>query len=262
MPKGSSDAEIKKAYYKLAKQYHPDTNQGNPSAAKQFQEVGRAYDTLRDPQKRATYDQVGHDAFERMEAGGGAPGAGGPFGGGGGAEVDPEELYRMFFGGGRGGGRGGGGFQSIIFEQMFGGARQRRGQSIQTMMTISFNEAVKGTRKVVDLSSVGMAGAKPVEVTIPAGEGGAGEEERGCSRECRTTAAEPTLPTLPAALSSGYSTNVSSPRPPPQAWTAGSSCGWRARAGRGPRACRPATSTSSSRWRAPPPLSGTGTTST
>ncbi|GAB4814787.1 hypothetical protein N2152v2_001833 [Parachlorella kessleri] len=175
--RGASDSEIKKAFYQLAKKYHPDTNKDDPEAAKKFQEAQKAYDTLRDAEKRSAYDQLGHSAYEQMESGGGMPGgmggAGGPFGGG--VEVDPEELLRHVFGAGGGGGRGG--FQGTIFEQMFGGGGgfggyqvPRRGQNIRTALAISFHEAVKGARKVVDLSGIpGLAGQGRVEIKIPAG---------------------------------------------------------------------------------------------
>lgn len=174
--RGAAEGEIKKAYYKLAKQYHPDTNQDDPEAAKKFQEVQRAYDTLRDPQKRAAYDQLGHAAYESAESTGGAPGGGdGPFGPG----VDAEELLRSFFGGGRGGGRGGaGGFEGTIFEHMFtggggqwSGSRRPMRQVLRAGMTISFDEAMKGAKKVLNLASFGIRdpGAKPVEVSIPPG---------------------------------------------------------------------------------------------
>ncbi|KAL4446217.1 hypothetical protein ABPG77_003024 [Micractinium sp. CCAP 211/92] len=174
----ANDSEIKKKYYQLAKKYHPDTNQGDPEAAKKFQEVQRAYDTLRDPQKRQAYDGMGHAAYENMEATGGAPGGGpgGPFPGAG-FEVDPDELFREFFGGA---GRGGG-FQGTIFEHMFGGggggragfggARMRPRPVVRTAMRVSFEEAVSGTSKLVDLSQLGIPGigSKAVEINIPAG---------------------------------------------------------------------------------------------
>lgn len=174
--RGASDAEIKKAYYSLAKKYHPDTNQGDPQAAKKFQDVQRAYDTLRDPQKRTAYDQLGHAAYEAADASGGAPGGGGgPFGGGQGMHVDPEDLFREFFGGGAGSGAAGG-FQGTIFEHVFGGGfggTARRGRSIQAAVTISFEEAIKGTRRTVDPSSLGLRGMSgssgPVEIVIPPG---------------------------------------------------------------------------------------------
>ena len=113
----SSDSEIKKAYYKLAKKYHPDTNKSDATSAKRFSEIQEAYDTLKDPQKRSVYDQLGHQRFQNSDAGsasgggfGGFGGGGGsPFGGRGGGGFDDvfQDMAREFFGGGAMGGSGG-----------------------------------------------------------------------------------------------------------------------------------------------------------
>ena len=86
--------EIKKAYRKLAVKYHPDKNPNDKEAEEKFKEISAAFDVLKDPDKRAKYDQFGHDAFQ---------------GGGSAAGVDPFDLFRDVFGGG-----GGGGFGSIF----------------------------------------------------------------------------------------------------------------------------------------------------
>lgn len=159
--KGASETEIKKAYRKLALQYHPDRNKGDKELEKKFKEVTKAYEVLSDPSKRQTYDQFGEAAFEQ-----GGPGAGGPFGGGG------PFTYRYTSGGfsSQGGPDSGwdfGGFSDPfeIFEQFFGGAspfgRTQRRQTYS--LTISFMDAVKGTTKKVNL------GGKIQTIKIPSG---------------------------------------------------------------------------------------------
>ena len=159
--KSATPEEIKKAYRKLALQYHPDRNKGKDAEGK-FKEVTKAYEVLSDPQKKQTYDQFGHAAFEQGAGQGPFGGAGGPFGG---AQGGPFS-YTYSTGGDGGAGFDFGGFNDPfeIFEQFFGGgspfARQRR-QAYS--LTIDFLEAVKGTTKKVTINN------KSQTIKIPAG---------------------------------------------------------------------------------------------
>lgn len=121
--KNATASEIKKAYLGLAKQLHPDVNKDDPEAAKKFQEVQRAYEVLKDDEKRQTYDQVGHDAFNRAEEGGGA-GAG--FSGFPGFEdiFNNSDIFNMF-------------------RQKMGG------EDVKVSVELSFMEAVQGCNKTV-----------------------------------------------------------------------------------------------------------------
>jgi len=136
--KDATDDQIKKAYRQLSKKYHPDLNRDNPEAEDKFKEINAAYEVLGDKQKRAQYDQFGAAGF-----GGGAGGAG--FGG-------------FDFSGFQGGGGAAGGFADI-FESFFGGAasggrRQRsyRGQDLEVLLNITFEEAIFGTDKEITLN--------------------------------------------------------------------------------------------------------------
>ncbi len=133
--KGASDDEIKKAYRKLAKQYHPDLNKDNPEAAEKFKEVGEAYSVLSDSEKRARYDQFGHAGVDPNYGAGG----GGGFGGFGDFDMgDLGDIFGSFFGGGFGGGQRRSG--------------PRKGQDIQQYITLDFEEAAFGCTKKISVN--------------------------------------------------------------------------------------------------------------
>jgi molecular chaperone DnaJ len=138
--KGVSDAELKKAYRKMAMKYHPDRNPDDKEAEKKFKEVNEAYDILKDAQKRAAYDQYGHAAFEHGSGGMGGGGFGG-FGGAG--HADFSDVFGDFFGDMFGGGAG----------HHAGPGGRERGSDLRYNLTVSLEDAFAG---------------KEVKVSIPA----------------------------------------------------------------------------------------------
>ena len=140
--KSATEDELKKAYRKKAKEYHPDLNPGDAQAEAKFKEANEAYEVLSDSQKRARYDQFGHAGVDPNYGAGGAGGYGGGFGGGG-FDFDLGDIFGSFFGGGF----GGGGRQSNP-------NAPRRGEDIQTRVTISFEDAAKGCKRTVDINRV------------------------------------------------------------------------------------------------------------
>jgi len=150
--KTATDAELKKAYRKLAVKYHPDKNPGDKSAEEKFKDISEAYDVLSDPKKRAQYDQFGSDYFR---AGGAGAGGFGGAGGGAGGFRDPYDIFSQMFGGAGGGMDG-----ADIFGQMFGGGARRgrkssrgqRGSDLEYRLDISFSDAVFGAEKRIRLS--------------------------------------------------------------------------------------------------------------
>ena len=139
--KSASDDEIKKAYRKLAKKYHPDLNQGDKTAEQKFKEVNEAYDVLSDQTKKARYDQFGHAGTD-PNYGGGSGGysyySENPFG----TDFDLGDIFGSFFGG-------------------FGGGRSRRssnsprrGEDVEVTLNISFLEAAKGCCKKISYNHI------------------------------------------------------------------------------------------------------------
>ena len=165
--KTATEAEIKKAYRKLAMKYHPDYNPGDKEAEEKFKEINEAHEVLSDPEKRQKYDQFGFAGVD-PNYGAGQGGFGGGFGG-----VDLNDLFGEMFGGGFGG---------------FGGSARanpnapRKGQDIRVRITLSFDEAVHGCKKNITIT-----------------------RQQQCS-ECKGTGAEPgTSPeTCPDCGGRGY----------------------------------------------------------
>ncbi len=188
--KSATDAEIKKAYRKLAKKYHPDMNKDNPKAEDLFKEVTEAYEVLSDKEKRKLYDQFGHAAFDEGAGQGGAYGAGGQ-GFGSGAGGFGGQGFRGGFSGGGGFGNGsfhfegnpGDGYQEYyytgdnlddIFDGFFGGAgkksrsRSRDGEDVLAKVEVSFEEAALGADKVIRFRTPD-GREQSLQVHIPAG---------------------------------------------------------------------------------------------
>ncbi|PRH80070.1 molecular chaperone DnaJ [Streptomyces solincola] len=155
VPKDATEAEIKKAYRKLAREFHPDANKGDADAETRFKEVSEANDVLGDPKKRKEYDEAralfGNGGFRP----GGAGGPGGTF------NFDLGDLFGGAQGGGGPGGAGGfgGGGLGDVFGGLFnrgatGGRTQpRRGQDVESEVTLSFTEAVDGATVPLRMSS-------------------------------------------------------------------------------------------------------------
>ena len=153
--RSADEKELKAAYRKLAKQYHPDANPGDKTAEAKFKEISEAYEVLKDPQKKAAYDRFGHQAFENGMGGRGGAGFGPDFN----SSMSDifEDLFGDFMGGGGRGRRGGGGRSN--------GAT--RGADLRYNMEISLTEAFTGkTAQIRVPSSVSCevcsgSGAKP-----------------------------------------------------------------------------------------------------
>lgn len=157
---------IKKAYRKLAKKYHPDTNAGDAEAERKFKEVTEAYNVLSDQEKKKLYDQFGHAAFD---------GSQGAWGG-----QDPRDGQR-YWSGQRSGSNGGyqefhfeGGDMDDLFRDIFGDAfgrrsYRRRGEDLHADISVTFDEAAFGCEKVIHLENGADGSVQSLQVKIPAG---------------------------------------------------------------------------------------------
>ena len=137
--KTATEAEIKKAYRKLAMKYHPDYNPGDKEAEEKFKEINEAHEVLSDPEKRQRYDQYGFAGVDPNYGAGQGGGFGGGFGG-----VDLGDIFGDIFGGGFGG-FGGGSARSNP-------NAPRKGQDIRVRITLSFDEAVHGCKKNITIT--------------------------------------------------------------------------------------------------------------
>ena len=138
--KDADDKTIKSAFRKLAKKYHPDVSK-EPDAAEKFKEAQEAYAVLSDPDRRRQYDQFGHAAFDQMNGG-----AGFDF-----SSVDLGDILNDLFGGAFGGFGGGSDFFSGFGGGRGGRTRARRGSDKLMRMDLSFDEAVYGCKKEINL---------------------------------------------------------------------------------------------------------------
>ena len=194
--KTADAAEIRKAYRKLARENHPDRNQGDEKAAETFKAVGEAYGVLSDADKRAAYDRFGAN-YKQFGGGrpGGGPGGGSPFGGGGFGGGGPVDVGDLFGGGGFDlndlfGGLGGAGRRpqgGSPFGGRPGGAgartRARKGADVRTTITVPFAVAARGGEYELNIDRGGARESLTVKIPPGVAEGGtmrlAGKGEPG-----------------------------------------------------------------------------------
>lgn len=187
--KDASQDDIKKAFRKAARKHHPDVNPDDPAAEERFKQINEAYQVLSDPEKREKYDQFGSQWKQYQQAGGQPddfnwsewaqqPRGGGRSGGYTTQRVSQEEFEQMFgqgggfsdffetlFGGAARGTRSGGGFRQRGTYSPFGGQTQEaKGQDLETKVTITLEEAFRGTSRVIQKST-----GKKVKAKIPPG---------------------------------------------------------------------------------------------
>jgi DnaJ-class molecular chaperone len=185
--KTATDKELKQAYRKLARKFHPDVNPTDKTAESKFKDLTEAYEVLGDPEKRKKYDELGSNWRMYEQAGGPRPGAGGPHGGGfgGGVHTMTEEQMREIFGGG-----GGESPFSDFFQTFFGGAggfsggegpraaggrgagargRARKGRDIEQEVELTLDDVYQGVTRRLAFRLGGQT--RSVDVRIPAGVG-------------------------------------------------------------------------------------------
>ena len=191
VPKTASTKEVKQAFRKMARKYHPDVNPGDKSAESKFKEINEAYEVVGDPEKRKKYDELGSNwkMYEQAQRGGGGGGAGGfdpaqwnaDFGGGAGGQgsyrtMTPEEMrdlfgnedpfsdfFHAFFAGGEPQMRGRGGRAGSRTQ------RPREGRDVEHPLDLSLEDAYRGATRRLSLERDGHT--KSVDVRIPAGVG-------------------------------------------------------------------------------------------
>ena len=239
--KTASSEEIRKAYRKLAKKYHPDLNPGDKAAEAKFKEVNEAYEVLSNKDSKARYDQFGHAGVDPSYGGGYSGGTswggGDPFGGG----IDLGDIFDSFFGGGFGG------FSRNSRRSTVNANAPKRGSDIELSLSISFMEAAKGCKKKINYNVIDICkacngtgaqkGSSPVscpnckgsgqEVTVRRSAFGVVQTATTCSRcggtgkvienpckECYGTgnkrASKELEVTIPAGIDEGQVLNVSS----------------------------------------------------